>query len=222
MQPAITGSSRPRPRVMPPRQRRRHACQACTCGRIRTASASCCGATGWPTPSSQRRLRRLSATPSLRNRRSADVGDMRGNLPGGHSFRIQDNTISSTSVSRRCRFFTIRGFERTFPVRGTLISPSPTTSETTVLDRAPFRGYLTPDPGQAGSSRDRDARSALVAAGACRAWRDARSLSAHAGASRHARRANGFGHRNHACRRSFARRWWSWERWRVGDRKSVV
>src|SRR5436305_2263068 len=54
-------------------------------------------------------------------------------------FAYNDNTTSSTSPKRRCRFFTIAGLNVPSRSRGTAISTSPTASEITVFGREPLR-----------------------------------------------------------------------------------
>ncbi len=71
----------------------------------------------------------------FRHRRPVNLREMRGDLPGGHAFRIQ-RQISSTSVSRRCRFFTICGSNVPSRSRGTSMRTSPAASEITVLPSA--------------------------------------------------------------------------------------
>jgi hypothetical protein len=61
-------------------------------------------------------------------------------------FAYSDSTISSTSVSRRCRFFTMCGSNVLSRSRGTVISTSPAASETTVFDRLPFRMFVDSRP----------------------------------------------------------------------------
>src|SRR5919205_799174 len=65
-----------------------------------------------------------------------------GNEPKSHPssrpFAYNDNTTSSTSPKRRCRFFTIAGLNVPCRSRGTAISTSPTASESTVFDRQPL------------------------------------------------------------------------------------
>ena len=64
-------------------------------------------------------------------------------------FAYSDSTISSTSVSRRCRFFTICGSNVPSRSRGTSISTSPAASEITVFDREPLRTFVDSRPGSA-------------------------------------------------------------------------
>ena len=64
-------------------------------------------------------------------------------------FAYNDRTISSTSVSRRCRFFTIRGSNVLFRSRGTLIPTSPAASEITVFGRVPLRTFVDSRSGAA-------------------------------------------------------------------------
>ena len=60
-------------------------------------------------------------------------------------FALSDNTISSTPVSRRCRFFTICGSNVDPVSRGTSISTGPI-SVSTVLVRVPLREFPLPRP----------------------------------------------------------------------------
>lgn len=60
-------------------------------------------------------------------------------------FALSDNTISSTPVSRRCRFFTICGSNVDPVSRGTSISTGPI-SVMTVLVRVPLREFPLPRP----------------------------------------------------------------------------
>src|SRR5947209_4258426 len=60
-----------------------------------------------------------------------------------------DNTISSTSPRRRCRFFTIAGLNVPSRSLGTAISTSPTASEITVFDRQPLRIFADSRSGSA-------------------------------------------------------------------------
>jgi hypothetical protein len=64
-------------------------------------------------------------------------------------FAYSDSTISSTSVSRRCRFFTICGSNVPSRSRGTSMSTSPAASEITVFDRDPLRMFVDSRPGSA-------------------------------------------------------------------------
>src|SRR3954453_4816491 len=60
-----------------------------------------------------------------------------------------DSTISSTSVSRRCRFFTICGSNVLSRSRGTSIRTSPAASESTVFGRVPLRTFVDSRSGSA-------------------------------------------------------------------------
>jgi hypothetical protein len=60
-------------------------------------------------------------------------------------FAFSDNTISSTPVSRRCRYFTICGSNVDPVSRGTSISTGPI-SVSTVLVRVPLREFPLPRP----------------------------------------------------------------------------
>ena len=64
-------------------------------------------------------------------------------------FAYNDNTISWTPVSRRCRFFTICGSNVPARSRGTSSSTCPVDSVRTVMARVPFRMF--PDSRPAGS-----------------------------------------------------------------------
>src|SRR4051794_10253547 len=81
-------------------------------------------------------------------------GEMRGDLPA-----YRDSTISSTSVSRRWRFFTICGSNVLTRSRGTSIVASPATSEITVFDREPLRTFVDSRPGSVWCFERRDTQS---------------------------------------------------------------
>jgi hypothetical protein len=64
-------------------------------------------------------------------------------------FACKDSTISPTSVSRRCLFFTTCGPKAPSRSRGTSMRTAPTASEMTVLARAPLRTFADWRPGPA-------------------------------------------------------------------------
>src|SRR5919205_583715 len=76
-----------------------------------------------------------------------------GNEPKSHPssrpFAYNDNTTSSTSPRRRCRFFTMVGLNVPSRSRGTAISTSPTASESTVFGRQPLRIFADSRSGSA-------------------------------------------------------------------------